>query len=325
MFQIDETLNKKIQFCETLIVAKTALLRRFSDIDFRLLRVFRAVVECGGVSAAELELNIGRSTISRHLTDLELRLGSKLCHRGPAGFSLTKEGERIYEAGLQLFAAIRDFQAEVDETSRSITGQLAIAFFDKSMTNRDAKLPEAIREFQKIAPQVEIEVHVEPINAIETGVLNGQYQLGIVALHRMSDKLDYYDMYSETMYLYCGKTHPLFDEPEEALTSDVLQKQKYAGFAFHSANMMASHDWKLKRGAIVNNEEALALLVLSGQYVGFLPEHFTRQFVDNGEMRALRRDIYSYESNHSAIVRKIPKMPKRVEKFLECLHQAHGK
>lgn len=325
MFQIDETLNKKIQFRETLTVAKTALLRRFSDIDFRLLRVFRAVVECGGVSAAELELNIGRSTISRHLTDLELRLGSKLCHRGPAGFSLTKEGERIYAAALRLFAAIREFQAEVDETSRSITGQLSIAFFDKSMTNRDAKLPEAIRAFQKIAPQVEIEVHVEPINAIETGVLNGQYQLGIVGMHKISDKLDYYSMYSETMYLYCGKTHPLFREPEAALTSDVLQKQNYAGFAFHSHNMMVSHDWKLKRRAIVNNEEGLALLVLSGDYVGFLPNHFTKQFVDNGEMRALRPDIYSYESNHSAIVRKIPKMPRRVGKFLECLRQAHGK
>lgn len=305
-------------------MAKTALLRRFSDIDFRLLRVFRAVVECGGVSAAELELNIGRSTISRHLTDLELRLGSRLCHRGPAGFSLTHEGEHIYSAALHLFGAIREFQAEVDETSRSITGQLAVAFFDKCMTNRNAKLPEAIREFQKIAPKVEIEVHVEPINAIETGVLNGQFQLGIVAMHRASDKLDYYDMYSETMYLYCGRNHPLFNEPESALTSEVLQKQNYAGFAFHSHNMMASHDWKLKRRAIVNNEEALALLVLSGQYVGFLPEHFTKQFVESGEMRALLPEQYSYQSEHAAIVRKIPKMPKRVEKFLECLRHAHG-
>ena len=47
-----------------------ALLGQLSDMDLRLLRVFRAVVDCGGLSAAELELNIGASTVSRHLKDL---------------------------------------------------------------------------------------------------------------------------------------------------------------------------------------------------------------------------------------------------------------
>ena len=77
---------------------RKANLGRLSDVDIRLLRVFRSVVACGGVSAAERELNIGRSTISRHLTDLELRLGVRLCDRGPAGFALTTEGERVLGA-----------------------------------------------------------------------------------------------------------------------------------------------------------------------------------------------------------------------------------
>ncbi len=86
---------------------------------------------------------------------------------------------------------------------------------------------------------------------------------------------------------------------------------------------MASHDWKLKRRAIVNNEEALATLVLSGCYIGFLPDHVAKRFTDAGDMRALQPDVYNYPSDHSAIVRKTPKMPKRVEKFLDCLRTAH--
>ena len=54
---------------------KKPLFGQVSDLDLRLLRVFRAVVECGGFAAAELELGIGRSTISRHIKDLEARLG----------------------------------------------------------------------------------------------------------------------------------------------------------------------------------------------------------------------------------------------------------
>lgn len=61
----------KVRVCETM----KALLGQLADMDIRLLRVFNSVVECGGLSAAEMELNIGRSTISRHLKDLEARLG----------------------------------------------------------------------------------------------------------------------------------------------------------------------------------------------------------------------------------------------------------
>ena len=38
-----------------------AVLGQLSDMDLRLLQVFKSVVECGGMSAAELELNIGTS------------------------------------------------------------------------------------------------------------------------------------------------------------------------------------------------------------------------------------------------------------------------
>ena len=41
-----------------------AVLGQVSDTDLRLLQVFKAVVECGGLSAAELELNIGTSTVA---------------------------------------------------------------------------------------------------------------------------------------------------------------------------------------------------------------------------------------------------------------------
>ncbi|WP_243747190.1 LysR family transcriptional regulator [Yersinia pestis] len=61
-------------------------------MDLRLLRVFKAVVDCGGMSAAELELNISLSTISKHIKDLEQRLGLTLCQRGREGFAVTERG-----------------------------------------------------------------------------------------------------------------------------------------------------------------------------------------------------------------------------------------
>ena len=55
-----------------------AVLGQLSDMDLRLLKVFKSVVDCGGMAAAELELNIGTSTVSRHVKDLETRLAEAL-------------------------------------------------------------------------------------------------------------------------------------------------------------------------------------------------------------------------------------------------------
>ena len=61
-------------------------------IDIRLIRIFMAVVEAGGLSAAQLELNLALSTISEKVSALEKRFGMKLCQRGRSGFELTTAG-----------------------------------------------------------------------------------------------------------------------------------------------------------------------------------------------------------------------------------------
>lgn len=305
-------------------MARKAILGRVSDVDLRLLRVFRAVVACGGVSAAELELNIGRSTISRHLTDLELRLGIKLCDRGPAGFGLTPEGRQVHEASTRLLSAINSFQTSVDDVHQRLTGHISIAHFDKSASNPLAKLPETIGFFEKVAPQVTIEIHMEPVNVIESGILNGTFHLGIVPIHRRSTSLDYVELYPEQMYLFCGQGHPLFDRSDSEITESEIQQFKYAGIGFHSPNMMVSHQLNFKRSADVYDEEAIATLVLSGHYLGFLPDHYARPFVDDHKMRRLCPGIYGYQSDHAAIIRHSPAPSRLVETLLDCLRQAHG-
>lgn len=84
-------------------------LAQVSDFDIRLLKIYRSVVECGGFSAAENVLGIGRSAISQQMNDLEQRLGLRLCQRGRAGFSLTEEGREVYHSALQLLSALRAF------------------------------------------------------------------------------------------------------------------------------------------------------------------------------------------------------------------------
>ena len=129
-----------------------ALMGQLGDSDLRLLRVFKTVADCGGMSAAELQLNVGISTISRQIKDLEVRLGLTLCRRGRAGFALTAEGQSVYHETTRLLEATDAFRLGLDDIHRRLGGQLEIGIFDKTATNPAARIWDAIALFTDDAP-----------------------------------------------------------------------------------------------------------------------------------------------------------------------------
>ncbi|WP_299848893.1 LysR family transcriptional regulator [uncultured Roseovarius sp.] len=305
-------------------MAKKSVISRVSDVDIKLLDIFRTVVDCGGFTAAEFELNIGRSTISKHISDLETRVGMKLCHRGPAGFSLTSDGEQVLIAAEDLFIAIDRFQDQIDEAHSRLTGKLKIACLDHSSSNPSAKVFEAIGKFRDVAPGVTLDISLEPPNVIEQGVINGQFNVGIVPLHRQSAMLKYHELYTEDMRLYCGQGHPLFDNDEDHHDLHKLRRYSYAGLSFNSPNMAVHQKLKLRKSAFVQNEEALTLLVLSGRYLGFLPTHMAKPYEASGLVREVQNNTATYTSRISAIVRRSSSTGRRVSTFVNFLNSAHA-
>ena len=301
-----------------------AVLGQLSDMDLRLLQVFKAVVECGGMSAAELELNIGTSTVSRHMKDLETRLGLTLCRRGRAGFALTGEGQRVYDETLRLLSAVDAFRSSIDDIHSRMGGQLAIAVFDKTASNPAARISEAIAAFSAQAPGVNLQLHVGSINAIERGVMDGSYHVGIIPAHRSSQSLTYTDLFTETMLLYCGAGHPLYGAQHPALDWDSLRSYPFAGLGYHSPNMELSHGARLPRKATGFDQESIATLILSGRYLGFLPDHYAEAFERQGQMQAVQPAQFFYRCQFVSVLRKSPQPTRAAQAFAQCLLDAHG-
>ena len=300
-----------------------AVLGQLSDMDLRLLKVLKSVVDCGGMAAAELELNIGTSTVSRHVKDLETRLGLVLCRRGRAGFALTAEGQRVYDETLRLLASVDAFRGSIDDIHNRMGGQLEVAVFDKTATNPNARIGEAIARFTEMAPEVSLALHVGSINAIEQGVLEGNFQIGIIPAHRSSKSLVYADLFDETMLLYCGAGHPLFGASHARLTWAKLREHHFAGLGYHSPNMELSHRAKLSRKATGFDQEAIATLILSGRFLGFLPDHYAQVFEQRGLMKAVLPARFNYACRFVSLLRRSPKPSRAVLAFQACLAQAH--
>ena len=302
-----------------------AVLGQVSDMDLRLLQVFKAVVECGGLSAAELELNIGTSTVSRHIKDLETRLGLTLCRRGRAGFALTAEGQRVYDETLRLLAAVDGFRAGVDDIHQRMGGTLAVALFDKTASNPAARIHAAIDAFTRSAPDVKLHLHVGSIPAIERGVMDGSFAIGVIPEHRASASLRYDRLFGETMHLYCGPDHALFNSERLALDWSALRARKdFAGLGYHSPNMALAHGRRLPRAATAFEQEAIATLILSGRFVGFLPDHYAEAFVQRGQMRAVNSALLHYACDFVSVLRRSPQPSRAAQSFHQCLLQAHG-
>ncbi|WP_109310856.1 MULTISPECIES: LysR family transcriptional regulator [Ruegeria] len=298
---------------------------RIGDSDIRLLRVFKTVVESGGLSAAEVELNIGKSTISKHVTDLELRLGLKLCTRGPAGFALTEDGAKVLQAADHLLVSVSQFRNEVSEIKEQLGGTIRISLFDQCASNPDSRLARAIHRFNEAAPSVQIELSLEPPNVIETMVISGQLDIGIIALHRPSTSLNYAPLYGENMFLYCGREHPLFEIPDQELRTSDLLRYNYVGLSVNSPNLIVGQQLGFKRSAKVQSEQALAILILSGRYIGYLPDHLAQDFVDQEKMRMVLPGETQYRTRFAAVTRKQPEPTRVTNLFLEVLQSEHSK
>jgi hypothetical protein len=108
---------------------------------------------------------------------------------GRSGFALTKEGEKVYAAAEQLLSATESFRGSLHEIHRGLGEELHVAMFEKTATNPNACIAEAVALFHQEAPEVSLHLHVGTIAMIERGVMSGQFQLGIVPEHRRSESL----------------------------------------------------------------------------------------------------------------------------------------
>jgi len=95
--------------------------------DLNALQYFAKVVECGGFSAAGQRLGIPASRLSRHLTELEHRLGIQLLWRTTRRMELTEIG-RIYYGHCAAMVEQAEAAAEAVERLHAVPrGNLRIA------------------------------------------------------------------------------------------------------------------------------------------------------------------------------------------------------
>ena len=269
--------------------------KEIANPDLKLLKVFMTVVHSGGFTAARTELNVSQPTISMKISELETRLGMRLCERGRGGFKLTAEGQQVYEASLKLFQSLETFRAGIGAVRGRLVGELHIGFADATVTNPDLRLNAAIARLKKKAPDVSLHLHIGSATELELGLVEDRLHVVIGPLQRRRPELVYAPVLTETQTLYCGNEHPLFKRAPDRINISELSNIDFVrrGYLAHWQPPM---DVKFRATATTVNMEATTRLILSGMYIGYLPVHHANGWVKTGHLRPILPQSLSYES-----------------------------
>ena len=266
--------------------------------DIRLLRVFHYVAAEKGFAPAAAKLGLSEAAVSRAMSDLEARVGLRLCRRGRGGFELEQNGEFVLKATRRLLGEMDFFSETLNIYRRGLAGELRLAITESTLSDRKNQISELIARYKSRAPDVRIKLSVLPPDGVKAQVRNGQAHIGLLPIQTRSDDLIYRELYEEKMVLYCSQSHPLF---RRKCTREDIYAAEIAAPDYLTNKELGDYEEKLQIVSRTNSIEGIAVLIMTGSYLGFLPVHMASAWVEKGQLQDLLPDIFGYHTRFCAI------------------------
>jgi DNA-binding transcriptional LysR family regulator len=134
---------------------------------FENARVFTTVVEAGGFTAAAERLGLSRAATSKHVRQLEERLGARLLNRTTRRVNVTDAGRRFYEQCRRILAELDEAERAAGELHNEPRGELrVIAPTNFGLTDIGTAITDLIAEYPRLRITLTMNDHVtDPIEA----------------------------------------------------------------------------------------------------------------------------------------------------------------
>ncbi len=167
-------------------------------MDFDQLEIFVQVASRKSFSKTAESLFISQPTVSSRVKALEQELGSTLLDRShPEGLALTGEG-RIF----------LDYAQEMLNMKKKALSKMGRENKEEEFLHLGAStvpgcylLPEVLAEYRKERSEVNISLTVKDTSMVVEGVLNYEYQLGLVGSRGQETSLVYEDLVEDELVL----------------------------------------------------------------------------------------------------------------------------
>ena len=292
---------------------------RFSDLE-----AFVAVVDTGSFSAAGERLGIAKSVVSRRVSRLEQRLGSRLLVRTTRRLSQTDAGRHFHARAVRLLADLDDAEQSVADETAELRGSIRLAApLSFGIRYLAADVAEFLRQYPAI--DLTMDLNDRHVNLVEEGfdmaVRIGDLpdstlvarQLGIVRSVTCASKA-YLQRHGEP-------AHPDdLGEHEGLQYSNITTRQQWCFLDAAGSRLYAQPRIRLR----ANNGEALATAAIAGLGISSGPTFILGVYIRRGELTCLLTDYPKPQTAIHGIYPPGRLTPARVRVFSDFLAARYG-
>jgi DNA-binding transcriptional LysR family regulator len=147
-------------------------------MDIRALRYFAAVAETGHMTRAAEQLGIQQPPLSQQIKALERELGVLLFRRHPRGVALTDAGRLFQTEALRMLQDMDAMKQRMVRVAKGQAGTLAVGFTSSAAAHRF--MPEALREFRRAHPAVELQLREDNAAELTEALAAGRLHCGLL-------------------------------------------------------------------------------------------------------------------------------------------------
>ena len=135
---------------------------------FQEMASFVAVVEAGSFVGAADATGLSKAAVSRHVGELEQRLGARLLQRTTRRLSLTDDGQLFYARAKETLAAVDEAESEISSRSGEPSGRLRI---NAPLSFGVLQLAPLWPRFAQLYPKVSLEIDLSDrvVDLVEEG------------------------------------------------------------------------------------------------------------------------------------------------------------
>ena len=170
-------------------------------MDLAALRIFKSVVDNGGVNKAAAKLHRVPSNVTTRIKQLEEKLGTKLFLRTGRRLALSAEGRRLLPYAEQLLRLSTEAEAALRDGAPR--GTLRIGALESTAASR---LPPVLSRYHRRYPEVRIELVTGTSGALVSRVHKQDVEAAFVAEPFNADDLEIQTAFMEELVLITPKS-----------------------------------------------------------------------------------------------------------------------
>lgn len=170
------------------------------------LLVFHEVAKHKSFSKAAEELFISQPAVTKHIKELERRVGMGLIQRRRGGFALTEAGKILFKYTHKISSHLMDIENLLEDLKKEHQGILKIGTTE---SYSKGLMPRLLSGFQTSFPFMKIALDVGNSEEIEKSLLVYKNDLALIAVTKKSPSFESIPFLKEELVLIVSPNHPL--------------------------------------------------------------------------------------------------------------------